>query len=142
MRNLKFFTLLFLAAFLLVAPKAEAVVAVEGETAVVEAPTLTKQQERQVAKMEKRMERYEKRLAKRGQSMDDVDFSDPVKKWMWFWIFGWAGGLILSVVAGVVAVGTLTAGGLGIAGILWLLASLAWLFGTVSLVVWLVKMNT
>ena len=51
-----------------------------------------------------------------------VDFHDPVQKWMWFWIFGWGIGLVLLFVP-----------------VLWVLSSLFFLFGTISLIVWLVK---
>ena len=60
-----------------------------------------------------------------------IDFQDPVNKWMWFWIFGWGAGLLLSILGAA----TLFSGG----GILWILSYLCWLFGTVSLVIWLVK---
>jgi hypothetical protein len=51
---------------------------------------------------------------------------------MWFWIFGWAAGLLLSIVGVAAALG----GGFGI---FWLLGSLCWLFGTISLIIWLLK---
>ncbi|MCB0706394.1 MAG: hypothetical protein KDC34_13850 [Saprospiraceae bacterium] len=144
MKNLKSFTLLVLAALFMAVPNANAVVALESSAvateAVVTAPTLTKQQERELAKMEKQMARMEKQLAKRGQTMNDVDFGDPVKKWMWFWIFGWAAGLLLYIIAAVALTGSFTGGGFGLWGILTLLGGLCWLFGSVSLIVWLIKM--
>ena len=79
---------------------------------------------------------FKKVVAKKMDKYGAIDFSDPVKKWMWFWIFGWAAGLLLWIISWTV----LTSGGIGGFGVLGLLGSLAWLFGTVCLVVWLVKM--
>jgi hypothetical protein len=67
-------------------------------------------------KAEKRMAKFEKLFKKA------IDLKDPVNKWMWFWIFGWGASIVLLALPGV-----------------WILSSLAGLFGTVSLVIWLVK---
>jgi hypothetical protein len=86
-----------------------------------------------------------KKLAKPG-----VDFSDPVKKWLWYALTGWVASIVLSIVAVVVGVGsvasvtTTTTGaavstGLGISGILWLLAGVLSLAASVCFVIWLVK---
>ena len=88
-------------------------------------------------KREKRFARFLDLAKKAG-----VDFKDSTQKWMWFWIFSWAAGLVLYIVAVAVVVGSATTGsvgGLGAIGILGLLAWLLWLFGLVSLVIWLVK---
>lgn len=90
-----------------------------------------KRELRKQKRMEKRFTKFQERLEKRMEKKD-FDFSDPVDKWMWFWILGWGAGLLLSILAAA----TLFGGGFAI---LWLLATLAWLFGTVSLVIWLVK---
>lgn len=74
-------------------------------------------------KAQKKMAKLAKFLKKSG-----VTFSDPVEKWFWFWIFGWGAGLLLSILIWT-----------ALPGSLWFLSSLAWLFGTVSLVIWLVK---
>jgi len=87
---------------------------------------LEKKVEKQITK---KIAKMQKRFAKNGGTK--VDFQDPVNKWMWFWIFGWAAGLLLSII-GLAAIG----GGFGV---FWLLGSLFWLFGTVSLIIWLVK---
>ena len=115
------------------------------EMAFPEGAVLTEKQMKKKAKLEKAIVKFEKRLdkvnakrARKGKA--GVDFSDPVKKWMWFWIFGWAAAIILAVVAGVIAVGTLTGGGFGIAAVIALVGWLAGLFGTVSLIIWLIKM--
>ncbi|MBK8967505.1 MAG: hypothetical protein R3D58_05530 [Saprospiraceae bacterium] len=68
-----------------------------------------------------------------------VDFSDPVDKWMWFWIFGWAAGLLLSILAAAVTTGGIYSGSFGFGAVLFTFAWLAWLFGSVCLIVWLVK---
>ena len=85
-------------------------------------------------KMEKKLnklgKKLEKKMAKKQAKVGDtdVDFEDPVDKWMWFWIFGWGAGLVLSILS------LATLGGfLGVLGLL------AWTFGTVALIIWLVK---
>jgi ABC-type multidrug transport system fused ATPase/permease subunit len=93
---------------------------------------------KKLAKMERRFEKF----ASKG-----VDFKDPIKKWMWFWIFGWAAALVLFIVAVAVAAAAVTtttgvSAGFGAAGIIYLLGYLCGLFGSVSLIIWLVKMNS
>jgi hypothetical protein len=94
---------------------------------------------------QKKMNKIERFFAKRA-----MDFSDPVKKWLWFWVLGWAAALVLFIIAAVVAAaavttvsstGAVSSGGFGIAGILWLIGWLAGLFGTVSLIIWFIKKN-
>ncbi|MBR9920640.1 MAG: hypothetical protein GYB31_07350 [Bacteroidetes bacterium] len=145
MKNLKFFTLLAFAALLFAAPKAHAVMALDADVVVVEEDaattvTLTKKQERKLAKMEKRMAKMEQRLAKDGKTMQDVDFNDPVKKWMWFWIFGWAAGIVIYIIGIAAITGSAFTGGFGIWAILSILGYLCWLFGSISLIIWLIKM--
>lgn len=151
MKNIKLLTFLAFVTCLLAVQPASAVMVVNNSDAVVldeansaaavAADKMTKkelrQQKRMLRKqnrMQKRMERLQRFMEKRG-----VDFSDPVDKWMWFWIFGWGAGLLLTILAPILFVSTGSLTGLGAAGIIWLLASLAYLFGTVSLVIWLVK---
>jgi hypothetical protein len=52
-----------------------------------------------------------------------IDFKDPVDKWLWFWIFGWGLGIVFLFIP--------------VFG--WILSSLFFLFGSISLIVWLVK---
>jgi hypothetical protein len=83
-----------------------------------------------------------KKLAKPG-----VDFSDPVKKWLWYALSGWAAGILLYIIATVVGVGSVASAtttgavstGFGISGILWLVGGLLSLAGTICFVIWLVK---
>jgi hypothetical protein len=82
-----------------------------------------------------------KKLAKPG-----VDFSDPVKKWLWYALTAWAAGILLYIIATVVGVGSVASAttgavstGLGISGILWLIGGLLSLAGTICFVIWLVK---
>ena len=112
--------------------------AVEAEKAE-NAVNLTKKELRKQKRAAKKQARMEKWMNKLQKKLAAVDFNDPVKKWMWFWIFGWGAGLLLSIIAGAVATGGVFSGGFGAAYILALLGSLAWIFGTVSLVIWLVK---
>ena len=92
--------------------------------------TLSKKATKKLARLEKRVAKMQKKAA-----AQDIDFSDDTQKWMWFWIFGWALAIILPIIG--VAIG-----GLGGFGILSVLGLLLGLFGTVSLVIWLVKKFT
>jgi hypothetical protein len=88
-------------------------------------------------KLQKRMSRFETLMNKMG-----VDFKDPVKKWLWFAVLGWAAGLVLYIIAVATAVGTVSTGtgaGLGISAILGILGWACFLFGGISFVIWLVK---
>jgi hypothetical protein len=95
-------------------------------------------------KTQKQLNKIERVFGKRG-----IDFSDPVKKWFWFWILGWSAALVLYIIAIAVGVGTVTtatttgavSSGLGLYAILGLIAGLVGLFGTISLIVWLIKKN-
>lgn len=149
MKNLKIFTLGLMACLLLGSQSVMAVnsaPAKEGLNSEIttaaspkEAKKLHKQElkkQKKSAKIAKKIEKMQDKIARKG-----VDFDDPVKKWMWFWIFGWGASLVLSILAAALFTSTL-GGGFGGAAILWLLASLAGLFGTVSLVIWLVKLNS
>ena len=91
-----------------------------------------KKEEKQQVRMERRMARVEKFMqSKMGQRLLG-GLDDPVDKFFWYWIIGWGAGIVLSVLAAA----TITGGGFGV---LWLLAYLAWLAGSVALIVWLVK---
>jgi ABC-type multidrug transport system fused ATPase/permease subunit len=111
---------------------------------------LMDQKEQRITSLETKDSKFSKKLAKMQRRFEKfaskgVDFKDPVKKWMWFWILGWAAALILIIIAGVVVVGsaaTVSTGGFGAAGILYLLGWLCGLFGSVSLIIWIVKMNS
>ncbi len=126
MKQMKFTTLLLLiGAFFFIQPT---YAMIETHSSQSTATTIEKQKNdlKKEFKAQKRMAKFEKLFKKAG-----VDFSDPVNKWMWFWIFGWGAGLVLSILAAA----TVTSG----FGALWLLSSLCWLAGSVSLVIWLVK---
>jgi len=107
--------------------------------AKVDVSTLSKKELKKHNKINKKLAKLEKKIEKRKKKGKSIDFSDPVKKWMWFWILGWAVGLILIIVGVAVAAGTLSAGGLGAGGIIAMIGGLAMTFGTVSLIVWLIK---
>ena len=106
------------------------------EITATSSKALTKAEVRIQKKIERKQRMFKKVIVKKMEKYGDVDFQDPVQKWMWFWIFGWGAGLLLWILSWTV----LSGGSLGGFGILGLLGSLAWLFGTVALVVWLVKM--
>lgn len=91
-----------------------------------------RKEEKKMVRMERRMQRVEKFMnSKLGQKLLG-GLNDPVDKWFWFWIIGWGAGIVLSILAAA----TVTGGGFGA---LWLLASLAWLAGSIALIVWLVQ---
>lgn len=91
-----------------------------------------KQEERKQLRMERRMARLEKFMnSKMGQKLLG-GLSDPVDKFFWYWVIGWGVGIVFSILAAA----TLLSGGFSI---LWLIAYLAYLAGSVSLIVWLVK---
>ena len=85
-------------------------------------------------KMEKKLNKFsaklEKKMAKKQAKAGgaDVDFDDPVDKWMWLWIFGWGAGLVLTILGSAAGIGIIV--GLG---------TIAWVFGIVALILWLVK---
>ena len=85
-------------------------------------------------KQTKRMQKLEKRLEKRIKKMEakadkaDVDFDDPVDKWMWFWIFSWG----LALAAGFVSLFALS-------GLFGFISAAFAVFGFIALVLWLVK---
>ena len=85
--------------------------------------------EKKQLRMERRMARLEKFMnTKMGQKLLE-GLNDPVDRFFWYWIIAWGIGLILILLAA----GT---SGFGVIGVL---ATLAWLAGSVSLIVWLVK---
>jgi hypothetical protein len=89
---------------------------------------------RQLQKEEKKLVKVESRLNKFFQKVNDHQerfglFSDPVNKWLWFWIFGWSLGLLITLISGA----TVTTGFLGI---LWLVGFVG---GSIALVIWLLK---
>ncbi|MCB0642509.1 MAG: hypothetical protein KDC44_12755 [Phaeodactylibacter sp.] len=135
MKNFKIFTLLAFFALLLGTQSVQAVV----NFGTIDATTIeSNKADKQTQKQLKRQKRFEKRMAKMEKKANkkDIDFSDPVDKWLWFAVFGWAGGVILTILAYVLVFST---AGFGLGGVLWLLASLCYLFGSVSFIVWLIK---
>lgn len=74
----------------------------------------------------KKAEKMQKRLAKRFGNGEKVDFNDPVEKWFWFWLLGWAAGIVLYTIGFAVTP-------------FWYLGYLCWVAGTVCLVIWLLK---
>lgn len=102
---------------------------------------MTRTEAKAIQKAEKKQVRTQKRIAvvqkylAKNMAKKAIDFKDPVNKWLWFGVFGWGAGLVLWIIAASVVSGGGFLGG----GFIGVLASLAWLFGTVSFVIWLVK---
>lgn len=82
------------------------------------------------AKIAKKVKKIQSKISSKG-----VDFKDPVNKWKWFWLFGWGAFIVLIILAGVVG----TASFSGFEVIFNSLGLLSFLFGTASLVIWLIK---
>ncbi|MEM1218657.1 MAG: hypothetical protein AAGH79_07085 [Bacteroidota bacterium] len=144
MKNFKFLTLLSALVLLVSVQNASAVVYVQPADAAVAAEATemdkaTKKEMKRQARLEKRIAKFEKKLAKKGMTMEDVDFSDPVQKWLWFALFGWGAGIVLSILATILFASLLTTGGFGLGAVFWLLASLCYAFGSISFIVWLIK---
>ncbi len=119
---------LFIGSFLFLQPSLQA--ATHSGTTTVSADQM--KAHKKAFQMQKREAKATHLFAKRG-----IDLQDPVNKWMWYWILGWGAAIVLSIIA--VATVTASVGGATSFGILYLLASLLGLFGTISLIVWLVK---
>lgn len=138
MKTIRFTLALVVLAFLLPATTTRASVEVsaqESRTEMIKKITGQKDQIAKTFKAEKQARKW-KWFGKDGKR---VDFSDPVEKWMWYWIFGWAAGLVLYILAVAVATGGVYSGSFGFAAILATLSWLCWLFGSVALIIWLVK---
>jgi ABC-type multidrug transport system fused ATPase/permease subunit len=132
MKHFKFTTLLLLiGAFFFVQPSYAMIETHNAQsTATIEKQTKDLKKE---FKAQKRMAKLEKLFNRAG-----VDFKDPVNKWMWFWIFGWAAALVLAIIGVAIVAGTVGTG-FGIGSIIALIGWLAGLFGTISLIIWIVK---
>lgn len=122
MKNLNMLSLLVIFALLFAAQPASAVVTVqngESTTGVISKKELKKQErlEKAITKAEKKLDKLEKK---------GVDFSDPVKKWLWFAIFAWAAAIVLYILGYFVP-------------FIWWLGYLAGLAGTIFFVIWLLK---
>ena len=95
-----------------------------------------------VAKFTAKVAEVKTNLIAKKYAKPGVDFSDPVKKWLWYALFSWLGGILLYIISAIVGVGSVTAGattGLGLAGILGLIGGILSLAGTVFFVIWLIK---
>jgi len=127
MKNLRIVTFLAFVALLIGAQHVEAAAVIKPvpETTATTASTKV---DKQTKKQLKRQERFEKRMAKFQAKMEKkgVDFSDPVDKWLWFAIFGWGAAIVLTILSYAIAIFAL-------------LSWLAWSFGGVSFIVWLIK---
>jgi hypothetical protein len=89
-----------------------------------ESPTFAQEMNKRMAK---KMAKIEKKISKKLAKGNAIDFNDPINKWMWFWLLGWAAGFVLYSM------------GWFIAAPFWYLGYLCMLAGTACLVVWLLK---
>ena len=106
-----------------------------------------KKNDRKLLKAEKKEYRMEKKTAwvmkilerKMAKSKKDIGgLDDPVDKWFWYWLFGWGGALVLSILFW-----SLAGSGAGFYSGTWLifglLSTLRWIGGTVALIIWLIN---
>ncbi len=100
---------------------------------------MSKKESRELKKQERKAERLQKRIAKFEKKMEKrrARGKDDASKWMKFWLLGWGAAIVLPIIA-VAVIGT-SGGGFGLAGVLLLVGALAGTFGTISLIIWLVK---
>lgn len=77
------------------------------------------------SKMMKKATKLAKFFGKRFGD-DKVDFQTEPDKWMWFWLAGWAIGLLLSIMGYFIP-------------FIWILSSLFWLAGSICLIIWILK---
>jgi hypothetical protein len=141
---MKMKTVLFLLVGLFSFATTQPAMAITSSTTSVSASVIAQQSKdlKKEFKMQKKMNQMERFFAKKG-----IDFSDPVKKWLWFWLFGWLAAIVFIILAGVTAVSTAatattaaSAGtGGGIALIFGILGWLCALAAGVCFVVWLIK---
>ena len=97
------------------------------------APTAVVSQEQKMAQKEvKKAKRFAN--AKAIAAKAGVDFQDPVQKWFWFWIFGWGGAILFAILGAILSV---VLGPLGL--LISILGSILGVFGTISLIIWLLK---
>ncbi len=130
-------TLLSFALCLLMANTSFAVVATTTtttttEVAAEETTPMSQKEMRKQAKLQKKLAKLEKKMA-------DGPFDDDVKKWRNFWLMGWGIGILLLIIGTVTAVGGAFSGGFGIGAVLYILGGLVFTFGSISLIVWLIK---
>ena len=78
------------------------------------------------SKMGKKAEKMTKKMFKKFGGDSKVDFKSEPERWMWFWLAGWALGVLFYIAAWIVWP-------------LWYLGALCWLGGTICLVIWLLK---
>lgn len=71
-----------------------------------------------------------------------IDLKDDVEKWKWFWILGWAAAVVLYILAIIFGIGSVVSGtgsGFGLANLFSWLGYACGIFGTISLIMYLVK---
>jgi hypothetical protein len=77
------------------------------------------------AKVMKKVAKVAKFFGKKSGG-DKIDFQTEPDRWMWFWLAGWAAGLLLGIFAVFVPA-------------IWYISSLCWLAGTIFLIIWILK---
>lgn len=138
MKTIRFTLTLMVFALLLPATASRASVEVSASASRTEMLKKVAGQKDKIAKT-LQGEKQAKKLKWFGKDGKRVNLSDPIERWMWYWIFGWAAGLVLYILAVALATGGIYSGSFGFAAILATLSWLCWLFGSVALIIWLVK---
>lgn len=72
------------------------------------------------------------KAAKKLAQLGGLD--DPVDKWFWYWILGWGVAILIGIVGAFTTLNVYA--GFSILGTL---SYLAWVFGTIALVIWIIK---
>lgn len=76
------------------------------------------------------------KLTKAAKKLAQIGgLDDPVDKWFWYWIIAWGVAVLIGII-GAFASWNVYAAGFSILGTL---SYLAWVFGTVALVIWIIK---
>ncbi len=132
--KLKTTLLMFIGLFLLATT--QPLIAITSSSTIVSSQTIEKQKTElkkgfTTQKVLSKIERLSQRAG--------IDFSDPIRKWMWYCVFGLAAGLVLWLVGVILIAASPTGGGFGL--ILTTLGSLVGLAGVICGIVFLVKNN-
>jgi hypothetical protein len=120
---------------LCIAPTTQAAISLQ--SAAAEVVEIDSKLRKKTLREQRRLRQLEERIAKKGM---DVDFSDPVRKWLWFAIFGWGLGLaILATILLLIFFGSAVIMSYGLA--LLIAGRISIFLGSVCFIIWVVKIS-